>query len=60
MGVPPGTTLVEVERQHIVDVLKRTGGTIEGPNGAAKLLDMKPSTMRYRIRKLGIRKTDYL
>jgi DNA-binding NtrC family response regulator len=54
------TTLVEVERQHIIAVLKRTSGTIEGPRGAAKLLDMKPSTMRYRIRKLGIRKVDYL
>jgi DNA-binding NtrC family response regulator len=54
------TTLVEVERQHIIAVLKRTAGTIEGPRGAAKLLDMKPSTMRYRIRKLGIRKLDYL
>jgi formate hydrogenlyase transcriptional activator len=53
-------TLVEVERQHIVAMLKRTGGVIEGPKGAAKMLDMKPSTMRYRIRKLGIRKTDYL
>jgi formate hydrogenlyase transcriptional activator len=60
-SVPAGaTTLVEVERQHIIAVLRRTTGTIEGPRGAAKLLDMKPSTMRYRIRKLGIRKLDYL
>jgi len=57
---PDAVTLVEVERQHIVSMLKRTGGVIEGPKGAAKMLDMKPSTMRYRIRKLGIRKTDYL
>ena len=54
------TTLFDVERQHIIAVLKRTAGTIEGPRGAAKMLDMKPSTMRYRIRKLGIRKLDYL
>jgi formate hydrogenlyase transcriptional activator len=59
-GSAEPTTLVEVERQHILAVLKRTAGTIEGPRGAAKLLDMKPSTMRYRIRKLGIRKPDYL
>jgi DNA-binding NtrC family response regulator len=57
---PDAITLVEVERQHIVALLKRTGGVIEGPKGAAKMLDMKPSTVRYRIRKLGIRKTDYL
>ena len=54
------TTLVEVERQHILSMLKRTGGVIEGPKGAAKMPDMKPSTMRYRIRKLGIRKLDYI
>jgi len=54
------TTLFDVERRHIIAVLKRTAGTIEGPRGAAKMLDMKPSTMRYRIRKLGIRKLDYL
>jgi two-component system nitrogen regulation response regulator NtrX len=59
-GSSEATTLVEVERQHIIAVLKRTAGTIEGPRGAAKLLDMKPSTMRYRIKKLGIRKLDYL
>jgi transcriptional regulator with GAF, ATPase, and Fis domain len=55
-----GETLVEVERQHIIAVLRRTDGVIEGPMGAAKLLDMKPSTTRYRMKKLGIRKADYL
>jgi formate hydrogenlyase transcriptional activator len=55
-----GDTLVEVERQHIIGVLKRTAGVVEGPKGVAKLLDMKPSTVRYRMKKLGIRKSDYL
>jgi formate hydrogenlyase transcriptional activator len=59
-GAVSGDTLVEVERQHIIAVLKRTAGVIEGPKGAAKLLDMKPSTTRYRMKKLGIRKSDYL
>jgi len=64
-GAPPavavnGDTLVEVERQHILTVLRRTGGVIEGPKGAARLLDMKPSTTRYRMKKLGIRKSDYV
>jgi formate hydrogenlyase transcriptional activator len=53
-------TLVEVERAHIIAVLRKTSGVIEGPKGAAKLLDMKPSTTRYRMKKLGIRKADYL
>jgi formate hydrogenlyase transcriptional activator len=59
-GTINGDTLVEVERQHIIAVLKRTAGIIEGPKGAAKLLDMKPSTARYRMKKLGIRKSDYV
>ena len=59
-GPANGDTLVEVERQHIIAVLKRTAGIIEGPKGAAKLLDMKPSTARYRMKKLGIRKSDYV
>ena len=49
-------TLEEAERQHIIAILKKTRGIIEGPNGAAKLLDMKPSTTRFRMKKLGIRR----
>jgi formate hydrogenlyase transcriptional activator len=53
-------TLEETERRHVLAVLRQVRGVIEGPRGAAKLLDMKPSTLRFRIRKLGIRKGDYL
>ncbi len=59
-GSAPGMRLADVERDHILTLLRRTGGVIEGPRGVAKLLDMKPSTARHRIRKLGIRKTEYL
>jgi len=52
--------LASVEREHIVGVLRRTGGVIEGPRGAARLLEMKPSTARYRIKKLGIRKSEFV
>jgi DNA-binding NtrC family response regulator len=52
--------LEEMERQHFISVLKKTRGVIEGPNGAAKLLDLKPSTARFRIKRLGITKDDYL
>jgi transcriptional regulator with GAF, ATPase, and Fis domain len=54
-GVPPA--LNAVERHHIVTVLKETGWRIDGPNGAARLLDMKPSTLRSRMQKLGIRRS---
>jgi DNA-binding NtrC family response regulator len=52
--------LEEMERQLFISVLKKTRGVIEGPNGAARLLDLKPSTTRFRIKKLGIRKEDFL
>ncbi|MCI0733507.1 MAG: sigma 54-interacting transcriptional regulator [Methylococcaceae bacterium] len=49
------STLEEVERQHILTILEKTRWIIEGPNGAARILDLNPSTLRYRIKKLGIR-----
>ncbi|MFZ7112971.1 MAG: sigma 54-interacting transcriptional regulator [Desulfatiglandales bacterium] len=48
--------LVEVERDHILQTLQQTGWRIEGKRGAARLLDMNPSTLRTRMRKLGIRR----
>ncbi len=48
------TSLEEVERDHILMVLQKTGGLIEGPNGAARILKLNPSTLRGRMKKLGI------
>jgi transcriptional regulator with GAF, ATPase, and Fis domain len=53
-------TLEALERAHIITVLKRTNGVIEGPKGAAILLNLKPSTARFRMKKLGIARTDYI
>jgi formate hydrogenlyase transcriptional activator len=50
-------TLNEVERVHIVAALNKSGGKIEGANGAAKILDLHPNTLRHRMQKLGIRGT---
>jgi formate hydrogenlyase transcriptional activator len=47
-------TLEEIERRHIVEILKRTGWKIAGDDGAARLLKVNPSTLRSRIKKLGI------
>ncbi len=44
----------EVERQHIMAILQRTGWRIKGENGAARLLGMNPSTLYSRMQKLGI------
>jgi formate hydrogenlyase transcriptional activator len=37
-----------------MDVLSKTGWRIKGPNGAAALLGLKPSTLYSRMTKLGI------
>jgi formate hydrogenlyase transcriptional activator len=47
-------SLQEVERQHILSVLARTRGVIEGKDGAARVLDLHPNTLRSRMKKLGI------
>lgn len=48
-------TMDEMMRSHIRDVLSYTNGRIEGRNGAAKILAINPSTLRARMKKLGIR-----
>jgi hydrogenase-4 transcriptional activator len=40
--------------QHIEAALARTRGRVEGPDGAADILQINPHTLRSRIRKLGI------
>ena len=47
-------TLEDLERAHIQEALKSTGGVVEGPRGAAIILGLHPNTLRSRIRKLGI------
>jgi DNA-binding NtrC family response regulator len=46
--------LVELERDYISQVLRRTNWRIEGNNGAASILGINPSTLRGRMRKEGI------
>ena len=48
------SALVDVERGHILSVLKTTRGVVEGPRGAAQILGLHPNTLRSRIKKLGI------
>jgi transcriptional regulator with GAF, ATPase, and Fis domain len=51
-----GSSLEDVERQHIEAVLRQTNWMIEGDRGAAKLLNLNPSTLRSRMQKLDIRR----
>ncbi len=44
---------------YIIKVLRTTHGIVEGPRGAASILDLHPNTPRSRIKKVGIQRTDY-
>jgi DNA-binding NtrC family response regulator len=46
--------LDQVVSKRIMRALEMTGGRVRGEKGAAKLLKMNPSTLRSKIRKLGI------
>jgi len=46
--------LAEMEARHIRHVLAKTKGKINGPEGAAELLNMNSGTLRHRMKKLGI------
>ncbi len=56
INVAGNGTLEEIERAHIRRVLEDTRWQIEGEHGAARVLGLNPSTLRGRLRKLGIRK----
>jgi formate hydrogenlyase transcriptional activator len=49
-------TLAQAEAQHIRRILDRTGWAVAGPSGAARLLGVPESTLRSRMKKLGIRR----
>src|SRR5262249_45440780 len=52
----PLPRLEAVERDYIVTVLRHTPWVAPGPRGAATVLGLNPSTLRSRIKKLGIRR----
>ena len=51
----PLLTLDEVERHHILAALQHASGVVDGPKGAAKILNLHPNTLRHRMGKLGIK-----
>jgi DNA-binding NtrC family response regulator len=48
--------LEEVEAEHIAGVLALVNWVIEGKRGAASILGLEPSTLRYRMQRLGIQR----
>jgi formate hydrogenlyase transcriptional activator len=53
-------TLRDREREHIIEILRQTRGTLSGPSGAAARLGLKRTTLQYKMQRLGISRTDYL
>ncbi|MET7257842.1 sigma-54-dependent Fis family transcriptional regulator [Dyadobacter fermentans] len=56
---PSDLPLEEVERMHIIQILRRCGGKISGIGGAAEILGIPGNTLHSKMRKLGISKADY-
>jgi len=49
-------TIHENERDHILAVLKKCNGRVWGSGGAAEILNIPPSTLKSKMKKLGIKK----
>lgn len=54
------TTLEQIERKHIVMILRKCNGKISGNGGAASILKIPSTTLHSKMKKLGISKADYL
>jgi DNA-binding NtrC family response regulator len=56
LGAAPAgpVSLEDVRKQHLLRALDQCGWVIEGPAGAARMLGMQPSTLRSRLKKLGV------
>jgi formate hydrogenlyase transcriptional activator len=52
-------TLDSAERQHIIRVLRETGGVLSGPDGAARRLGLKRTTLQSKMQRLGIARKGY-
>ncbi|MFT3678895.1 MAG: sigma 54-interacting transcriptional regulator [Ferruginibacter sp.] len=59
-GIKPEPTaarsMEEMEREHILTVLKQTGWKVSGEKGAAKILGLNATTLEARMKKLGIKR----
>ncbi|MEM6701291.1 MAG: sigma 54-interacting transcriptional regulator [Acidobacteriota bacterium] len=58
LSPPPLLTLAEAERRHILSVLQACQWRINGDGNAAEHLEVHPSTLRHRMKKLGIERPD--
>ncbi|MFN8291063.1 MAG: sigma 54-interacting transcriptional regulator [Chitinophagaceae bacterium] len=54
--VAAGGKLQDVEKEHILAALKKTGWKVSGEKGAARILGLNPTTLEARMKKLGIKR----
>jgi formate hydrogenlyase transcriptional activator len=59
-AVPMDANLEAAEREHILRVLRECKGMIGGANGAAERLGLKRTTLNSKMKKLGIKRRDYI
>ena len=55
----PDQSLDSAEREHIIRVLRETGGMLSGPDGAARRLGLKRTTLQSKMQRLKITRQDY-
>ena len=51
--------LTEMEREHIIRVLRETGGVLSGTDGAASRLGIKRTTLQSMLKRFGIELQDF-
>jgi formate hydrogenlyase transcriptional activator len=51
-------TLQDMERRHILAVLEKTGWRLSGDGGAAEVLGLKRTTLRAKMKRLGIKRSN--
>ena len=55
----PDDNLIEMEREHIIRILRETNGVLSGEDGAAVRLGLKRTTLQSMIKRLKIEPEDY-
>ena len=57
-GAPQILPWRDAERRHLIAALQATGGKIYGNDGAAQLLNLKPTTLQSKLKKHGIERAN--
>jgi transcriptional regulator with GAF, ATPase, and Fis domain len=55
----PDDNLTEMEREHIIRILRETNGVLSGPDGAASRLGIKRTTLQSMLKRFGIEPRGY-